>query len=157
MGGAVRVLALEIAYRGFSFAVLEGSERLIDWGVKAFVGDTSVFLAKLSQVIDRYRPDVLVLEEPAGSRKGSRAKEHMAWAEQLAVERVLRVVAIPRCAVTKDDRATETARLFPELAPKLPPRRKRWESESRGIAQFVAVDRGLEALKHLERRSVGAS
>ena len=157
MRAVLRVLAIEVTHRGFSFAVLEGSERLIECGNRSAPRDTSVFLAKLTATVDRYRPDVLALEEPAGSKKGRVVRDHLAWAEQFAVDRSLRVVALPCREGNKDRRAAEMARLFPELAPHLPKPRKLWQSEARGTAKFIAAERGLEALKHLERRDLSTS
>lgn len=149
MQGTLRVLSIEVIQRGFSFAVLEGPERLVEWGNRTVKGDTSVFLAKLSPVIDRYRPDVLALEEPALSWKGDLVKERLSWAEQFAVDRDQRVVALPRAMGSKDTRAAEVARLFPELSSYLPKPRRRWHGEARAIPVFVAVERGVEAISRL--------
>src|SRR5690606_21024759 len=95
MRGGVRVLSVEVTGKGFSFAVLESTERLIDWGGREVRGDVSVFLEKLGRLIDRYRPDVIVLEEPAGSRKGARARERIVWAEQYAADEGLTRCVLP--------------------------------------------------------------
>ena len=34
-----RILAIAPSSRGFGFAVLEGQEKLVDWGVKSIKGD----------------------------------------------------------------------------------------------------------------------
>ena len=149
--GVLRVLSIEVTHRGFAFVVLEGSERLIDWGARDIEGDTSDFLSALGGVIDRYRPDVLVLEEPAHSRKRQEARSWLAWSEQLAFDRGLRSVPLPPLARSKDEVAEEMARLFPELEPHLPKPRKRWNGEARGIAKFVALERALRAIAYLER------
>ena len=150
MPGVLRVLSIEVTHRGFAFVVLEGPERLIDWNARDIEGNTSSFLFALDGVIDRYRPDVLVLEEPAGSRKRKEAKRWLAWSEQLADERSLRSLALPALGRSKDQIAEELASLFPELAPRLPKPRKPWNGEVRGIAKFVALERGLRASTQLE-------
>lgn len=152
----VRALSVEVTAKGFAFGVLEGAERLVEWGGREVQGDVSVFINRLGKVIERYRPDVLVLEDPAGSRKASRSRERLAWAEELAHKRGICCRPIPREAFvrvtrnygpTKHDLAIGIARLFPELEPHLPRPRKPWESESRAVAVFVAVARGCEAIQ----------
>lgn len=150
MGGLGRLVSIETTSKGFAFGVLEGPERLIDWGSRRVKGDVSTFLSKLGRVVDRYRPDGIVLEEPAGSRKGLRARSWLAWAEQLAVDRGLKAYPIERQILvstvkiygsTKHELACAIAEAFPELELHLPDRRKPWESEPRALAMFVAVAR----------------
>ena len=160
MRGELRAIAIEITGRGFAFAVLEGPERLVDWGGREVKGDVSLFLAKLERLIERYRPDLLVLEEPAGSRRGGRAKEWLAWAEELAAKREVRSVAVSRdqlgaryaaLGASKHEIATGIALQFPELAPYLPKPRRPWQSEPASLGVFIAVARGLSVLRRGDR------
>src|SRR5205809_8046246 len=67
----IRVLAIDPSTRGFGFAVFEGPNRLIDWGVKETKTDKNRRSLKLiSELMEQYQPSVLVLEDYAG--KGSR-------------------------------------------------------------------------------------
>ena len=65
-----RVLAVDPYDQGLGFAVLEGPEELIDWGLKHAENRSGAcyteFLAKL---IRRYDPDFLITED--GARQGS--------------------------------------------------------------------------------------
>src|SRR6266487_4130483 len=65
-----RVLAVDPYDQGLGFAVLEGPEELIDWGLKHAENRSGAcyteFLAKL---IRRYDPDILITED--GARQGS--------------------------------------------------------------------------------------
>jgi RNase H-fold protein (predicted Holliday junction resolvase) len=73
-----RVLAIDPYTKGFGFAVLEGPERLIDYGVKKVKGDKNcACLKKFAGLIERYQPEVIVLENPTGkgSRRGQRVKK----------------------------------------------------------------------------------
>lgn len=155
MRGVVRALSLEVYSKGFSFAVLQDAERLIDWGCRDVNGDVSVFLKKLRPVVERYRPDVLILEDPAGSRKGLRARRRLSWAEQYAVDYNLQVFVMSkeRFAMlamhnldTKQTLSEAIARQFPELESLETKPRKPWESEPRSLSVFVAVARGCAAL-----------
>ena len=154
-----RIVAIELMSPGFAFAVLEGPERLIDWGGREVQGDVSVFLDKLGQLLDRYRPDALVLEEPAGSRRGNRGREWLAWAEELASDRRLSIHAVGpeefrwRVPLIRKNRhavATAVARQFPQLRPALPSQRKPWEAEPARIAVFVAIARAFAAFARSE-------
>src|SRR2546422_7703035 len=67
----IRVLAIDPSTRGFGFAVLEGPNRLIDWGVKETKTNKNARTLKLVEdLIDGYLPNVIVVEDYAG--KGSR-------------------------------------------------------------------------------------
>jgi RNase H-fold protein (predicted Holliday junction resolvase) len=57
-----RVLAIDPSTRGFGFAVLEGPNRLIDWGVKETKKNKNARTLKLiDELIDRYLPSVMSL------------------------------------------------------------------------------------------------
>ena len=65
-----RVLSIDPSTRGFGYAVLEGPDRLIDWGVKETRTDKSKRApASIAELIELYQPRVLVLEDYDG--KGS--------------------------------------------------------------------------------------
>lgn len=156
------MLGVEVTSKGFSFAVLEGGgERLIDWGGREVKGsDIPVFLGKLGRVVDRYRPDLMALEEPAGSRRQERVRERLVWAEQYGVDHGVRCRAITQEKLLaylpaqekpgvhnscKQLLAETVARAFPEMARSLPRPRRTWESEARSMAVFVAIARACVA------------
>jgi RNase H-fold protein (predicted Holliday junction resolvase) len=57
----IRVLAIDPSTRGFGFAVLEGPDRLIDWGVKETKMDKNRRALKLiAQLIEQYEPSTVV-------------------------------------------------------------------------------------------------
>lgn len=162
MRGITRYIGIEATSKGFCFAVIEDTERLIDWGGREVKGDTSIFIDKLSGLIDRYRPDVLVIEDPAGSRKGKTVQGWLAWAEEYAHERKIKPVAVSqdeflaytaRYGSTKHETAARLARLFPELADLVPPPRKTWESEKRRMGIFVALERALLVAQRRQDRA----
>ncbi len=162
----MRVLAIELTPRGFAFAILEGSERLVDWGGRRVSGDTSIFLTKLEALVGRYRPDALVVEEPAGSGRDRRGREWLAWAEEYAADHSLRRYAVTRLTLqshftasgqTKHAIAQAVARLFPEIAGRLPAPRRPWQSEPPGLGIFIATARGWVVLRELEQRATAAA
>ena len=155
MRGVTRYVSIEAMHNGFRFAVLEDTERLIGWGGRELRGTitTGTFIHKLSKVIDRYRPDVLVIEDPAESPKGNKVKDWLAWAEEYAKEeRKIKCVAVSQeefqtytssYGSSKREMAKRLARLFPELEDLVPPKRKAWEHEKRSMRIFVALERAL--------------
>src|ERR1017187_9383905 len=75
---AKRVLAVDPFSRGVGFAVLEGSECLIDWGLRTTGrADNAKAARVIDKLIDRFRPDVLALEDwdSAGSRRCGRVQK----------------------------------------------------------------------------------
>ena len=74
----IRILAIDPTTRGFGFAVMEGSDYLIDWGVKEGRDNNKDVhcLNNISELIDRYMPDVIVVEDfnGMGSRRCHRVE-----------------------------------------------------------------------------------
>jgi len=160
MRGGVRVLSIELTRRGFAFAVLESSENLIEWGGRRVSGDVSVFLAKVKRLVALYRPDVLVVEEPAGSRRSAPGQERLAWGEQYAADHGIAHRSVGQRDLAKGFPGTngrrhpvavQVSRLFPELARRLPPPRRPWQSEALVMGIFLAVARGHAALRDIPR------
>jgi Holliday junction resolvasome RuvABC endonuclease subunit len=152
----IRVLAIDPATRGFGFAVLEGPDRLIDWGVKETKTDKSRRSQRLiADLIDQYEPAMLVLEDYAGkgSRRCARVQHLIDAISELASQKNVRVKRISQGdvkrrfrelgAVTKYEIAVAIAKRFPELSPRLPRFRKPWMSEDYRMSIFDAVALGI--------------
>lgn len=151
-----RILAVDPSTRGFGFAVLEGPDRLIDWGVKETKTDKHRRALKLiAELIEQCEPGVIVLEDYAGkgSRRCRRIGELIDEISNLAIKRKVRVRRVSRAEVkqafaesgarTKYEIAIAIAKRFPELAPRLPRFRKPWMSEDYRMNIFDAVGLGL--------------
>lgn len=148
-----RVLAIDPTSKGFGFAVLEGPDALIDWGVRHAGADRNrKSLARAEALIGQYRPDVLVVEHTGakGSRRRPRVRRLVKSLAALARRRHLRSRRIPRrgvkrCfaeTVNKHQIAVALTERFPELAPHLPRERTRREagnSEDERMSYFDAV------------------
>jgi hypothetical protein len=148
-----RIFALDPTTKGFGYAILETPFHLVDWGLAHISGEKdSGSLARFEALLDQYRPDVVVLEDSAapGSRRRPRVQELLNTLGKTARERGIAVHPIPRLAVIEcfsslDKRATKfsitehLAETFPELAPKMPKRRKIYQSEDERIATFDAL------------------
>jgi Holliday junction resolvasome RuvABC endonuclease subunit len=146
------VLAIDPSTRGFGFAVLEGPNRLIDWGVKETKKNKNTRTLKLIEdLIDRYQPNVIVVEDYAGkgSRRCRRIQALINDISKLAAKRKIKVRSFSRVkvkqaffesgAVNKYEIASAIAKRFPELAPRLPRYRKPWMSEDYRMSIFDAV------------------
>jgi hypothetical protein len=144
-------LAIDPFSRGVGFAVLEVPECLIDWGLRTTGrADNAKAARVIEKLIDRFRPDVLALEDwdSAGSRRCGRVEElldRIATAEgkrvlvRLITRHQLRAIGLLPQTSTKHGRACFLAERFPELHPFLPPVRKPWMPEDARMAIFDAL------------------
>jgi Holliday junction resolvasome RuvABC endonuclease subunit len=151
------VLAVFPSARGFGFAVFEGSRSLVDWGVRGIHGERKNVqsLAKVQELLDFYRPDLLVVEDykGAGSRRAKRIEGLIGAITDVATKRRMVSASFSRADVracfshlgarTKREIAQAIAREFPELEPRLPPVRKIWMSEDARMNIFDAVALGM--------------
>lgn len=152
----LRVVAIDPTTRGFAYAVLEGEESLIDWGlVHVFLRTDANLLFRVEQILNRCHPDLLVVEDGRGTRRRQRARHIIKRIEELAKRRGLPVARVSRSCVrealkpafTKDDIALAVASIFPELGPRLPrPRDRSWKTEDERMNIFDAVSLALAAL-----------
>lgn len=146
-----RVLAIDPYSRGVGFAVLEGPECLIDWGLRTTRrADNAKAVRVIEKLIDRFQPDVLALEDwdSAGSRRCGRVQnllDRIAAAEGkralvrlITLHEIRAIGPLPHTG-TKYGRACFVAERFPELQPFLPPFRKLWMPEDGRMAIFDAV------------------
>jgi Holliday junction resolvasome RuvABC endonuclease subunit len=147
-----RVLAIDPSTRGFGFAVLEGPNRLIDWGVKETKTDKRQRSQKLiADLIEQYQPSVIVVEDYAakGSRRCGRVCDLINDISKLAMNRNVKVKSFSRLKVrqafaeagakNKYEIALAIAKRFQELAPRIPRFRKPWMSEDYRMSIFDAV------------------
>ena len=156
-----RVLAVDPTTKGFGFAVLEGADSLVDWGIRICQCDKETScLRRVEELCDRYKPDVLVLEDytARGFRRCRRVRALIRSIGALGLRRNVRARFIPRSrlsaavasakAGTKGEIARAVAQRFPELARHLPVARRPWNSEDARMAIFDAVALALSASTH---------
>ena len=146
-----RILAITPSTRGIGFAMLEGHNKLLDWGVKGGKGDKNkVSIAHVKNLIDRERSEVIVLQEMKDVRRAPRikalnrqiiavakmSKVHLELFSDKQVKRKL----LAENEGTRHALAEAVAKRFPsELGLSLPPKRKPWKSEDPRIDFFYAV------------------
>lgn len=149
-----RILALAPSTRGVGFVLLEGQDTLADWGIRTVKGDQKNVkaLAKVKELITRYQPSVLVLEDASatGSRRSPRIRILGLQIVKLAGASGVKVKLYARDQVmktfisdgdgTKHALAEIIAKKFSEqLGPHLPPKRKPWNSENYQMSVFDAA------------------
>jgi hypothetical protein len=150
-----RVLAIDPTSRGFGFIILEGPRLVVDWGVKSGRADSiereQQLLRRVGDLMHQYRPHVVISEKMGapGSRRCGRvrlfiaAMENMAVWQQMAVRRIplsqVRRVFIAFGARNKHEIACVIAMQLPEIAARLPRRRKPWMTEDYRMAIFDAA------------------
>jgi hypothetical protein len=156
---ARRVLSVDPVSRGVGFAVLEGQDNLVDWGIRTTGrADNAKSARAIDKLIDRLRPDVLVLEDwdSAGSRLCGRvetllgriaAKEGERVLVRLVTKREIGSIGPLPLTSTKYRRASFLAERFPELQAFLPPFRKTWMPEDDRMAIFDALSFAVAYLR----------
>lgn len=143
-----RLLSIDPCGEGFGYAIFEGPEKLLDWGLKAG-SDNRECLRKAARLIRRYRPEVLVVEDTdaRGCRRRPRAIRLIRSLLTLAASRSLLTRRISHRFVrscftegeepVKSEIALALVQRFPELGPYYS-LRKRGEGEDR-LAIFDAA------------------
>ena len=148
-----RILAIAPASRGLGFAVIEGKEKLVNWGVKGIKKNKNAdSLQKLKELIEEYRPHMLIFENYSakGSRRSPRVRKLgqeilvMARAQKIKVKLFSRKEVMESFfqdrKATKDALAGILAKKFPEeLGNRLPRKRRAWDSEHSRMPFFEAV------------------
>ena len=149
-----RVLSVYVTTRGIAYAVFEGPQSPIDWGVKGLNGDQKnpKGVKVVRTLIEQFQPDALVIEDCAakGSRRSVRIRRLYRSIEALAASQVIEVHRYSRAqlrqcfdegfgARRKQEIAQTIATLLPELAHRIPPVRKLWQSEDPRMGIFDAA------------------
>lgn len=151
------ILAVYPISRGFAFVLFEGPESPYDWGVREIRAKSrnSRCIDGLKELIDRYRPEAIVIEDTdeARYRRSPRIQRlyrmlaHLAATEFIEVYRFSQEAV--RChfsgcgATTKHEIAMAVSQQIPAFAHRLPPLRKPWMSADPRQSLFDAAALGL--------------
>ena len=150
-----RVLALDVHPRSFGFVVFEGPNQILDWGVRSFRSGVNAVkipaATKFLALLDEFRPSAVLIGERITSRTTKQTKM-LASIKRQARSRRIPVRCISRRDVNrafvgfesnKYEVASALARQFPDLALRLPPKRKCWQSEDYRMGIFDAAALGV--------------
>ena len=150
-----RVLALEPTTRSLAYAVLEGSERLLDWGLTRARKDGGL-QKRLPILLKQSRPTLVVCASWDAKAQKPSVRRLVTALRSLGI----RPVVVTRrqmgreyatVGLTKYTVAVATARMFPELDPWLPRKRMAGHDEDERAGIFVAVAAGFTVLRRCER------
>jgi len=156
-----RILAIEARRSRFGYALFEGPKRLLDWGASTVPSELTGHLAtkaakkRIASSLRRCHPAAVVVKRPR-KMKTVKGIEQGPIFEAIAREAALLripVYFISRAEVqeafrmfrgnTKEQIAEILVGIFPELFSRLPPKRKKWQPENRGMIVFDAVAIGF--------------
>jgi hypothetical protein len=146
------VLALDLHPRRFGYVVLEGPDRLLDWGVRSCRRKgkpVDVLLHKrLRPLLELWGPSVIVLNDPLGRARRANPRRDGSL-RQIAIEAKRRRILVRTLKperteiqgerLTLHENARRVAERFPVLRRKLPPKRRAWESEHYRMSIFTAA------------------
>lgn len=154
-----RVLGIDPISRGLAFVVLEGPERLIDWGTSDLkTSRVKPAVQRVNALRDKYLPSLLVLENPEESRRGKRACTIIETVSLDAEAAGTPAMVVSRRDVQdrfqhvgdgKYEVALALTRVFPELRRTLPQRREPWNAEDARMGIFDALAFSMTALSIL--------
>lgn len=160
-----RVIALDVRSRSFGFAIFEGPDELLDFGIRSFrKGQNAVQVRpreKLAALFDDYAPAVAVRRDslPRGSRWKLKIGTTLRKETQdrripvrYVTHRLVKSV-FQEYEGNKHEIATALAQRFPALAAKLPPKRKCYQSEDYRMSIFGAAALGIA---YFHRKQPGA-
>ena len=151
-----RILAIAPCVQGIGFIVFNGPQTPIDWGVKwTRVEKNTKGVAKIAELMDRYQPEIVVLEDPhgEGSRRAKRIEDLLEAIASMVRRRNVAIARYSRAqvrhhfagdgAATKYRIAKVIAQYLPDLAPRLPAERKIWLPEHANMSLFDAASLAL--------------
>lgn len=155
----LRILALDVRPRKIGFAVFEGPNQLLDWGVKQLPrgrkGQEVEITKKLGKLLDIYSPSAIVMRRKLdGSSRSKKARKFLISRIRMEARQrsvlisfisttVLRKFFNQHGCLTKPQIASKLASWFEHLHWKLPPKRKAWHGEHRTVPIFDAAAVGV--------------
>lgn len=156
----LRVLAFDARRSQYGYALFEGPKRLIDWGTgiinaNAPYADTTAMVSKrINRLFDHRLPAVVVVKYAHRVDLDSdslclitRTILNEAEMRKIPIKAIfrkeIREAFHSICAAHKEDIAETIARMFPELQPRLPLKRRIWRSEPHAMRIFDAAAAGL--------------
>ena len=142
MTAPMRVLGAASSYSELAFVYFEGGN-LRYWGIhrRALQSIEAGFTLSL-RWIGRFDPMLVIVPDYGEeSRKGQRARALVEIVAAAAADKGVACIRAsrPKPRKNKYEEAALLALIFPQLAPRVPPPRKAWDPERRGVILFEAV------------------
>jgi hypothetical protein len=159
-----RLLAIDLRYRRFGYAVFEGHRQLLDSGVRVYpvAGDAKAEMARkrLAALFKMFSPSLIVLSRERLDRARIRGQMEVLVnaVRREAAAHAIPIYVLERDQVrqtffnlgcsSKDEIASALARIFPELRWSVPPERELGEPEHSHMTVFDAIALGLAYWQH---------
>jgi len=148
-----RVLALDLHPRRFGYVVVEGPDRLLDWGVRSYRRKGKpievLLQRRLRPLLELWRPMVVVIRGarriPSRQRLGRKRLLKGVAAEAKEYRVSVRIGSDQVESLTKYENARRVAEHFPVLKWNLPPKRRAWENEHYRMSIFTAAALAMAA------------
>lgn len=150
-----RILAIALRSQRLGLVVAEGSIELVHWGMIFYEGNEDASIASAMKrthvLFARFSPARVAIERSKtdNAPNAENLQSLYRCIRKEASSRSVPVSVLTRTQVSeafrdfnvrsKDDIAALLARMFPELQPKLPPKRKLWKREHFSMPMFDAV------------------
>jgi len=162
-----RIIAVDVHAQVVGFAVLEGRAELLDWGVRSFRGGVNTvkisFNQKFRNVVTEFQPQAVVLNWRPSPKSNRKAKTIMRLAKMYRIRvHVMSARHLQKAFLgcsNAHEIATQIAARFPELASRLPHKRKTWETRHYRMNIFDAVSFGVayfETCKRIPDGQIGS-
>lgn len=143
----LRLFSIDLAARGFGFALLDSELGLLDWGFSnVSADDDSTLVARIREKLERNAPTALVFENFLPVKEKATALRRLGLLIDLAHEHSIGTCQVSRKVVegvlgvrTKGDIARSLALRFPELESRVPPERERRMDEDDRMHIFDAL------------------
>lgn len=159
------VLAVDPVVRGFAFAIMEGQNTLVRVGIKHIEEDKHRrCLKRIAELLEQYPLDAIIVEDykGMGSRRSLRVQRLINAVRNLAAQKGLKTYSFSReeiwrffsrfNVVTRYEIATAIVDRLPQLARRLPPPPKFWETENNEMNIFDAVALALTFFHFQKKR-----
>jgi len=165
-----RILAIDVRSQSFGFAALEEPNMLLDYGRKSYLARdardvTEIVHKKIGALLDFFTPSTIVLKGQC-NRNGQHHLNRQKVFKVITREASVRSVEVIRLQRADIDRAFRQSgnfskykiaglivQRFPELAWKLPAKRKNWQPEHYNMTIFDAASLALAYLARAENLS----
>lgn len=153
------ILALDVRNSRIGYALFAGPKRLLDWGISTIPSRCSNraewMRQRITELLRHDVPECIVtrphrrakLPPNAHSRSILNTIQSVAAGQGIPIHVIGRdEIGSTFChfrARTKEEIACAIVGIFPELLVRLPPKRKTWQKEARGMIVFDAIATGI--------------
>jgi hypothetical protein len=157
----VRILAFDVRLSRFGYALFDGPQTLLDWGASeipaglAYRAAVLIARKRVAPLMKLGHPTAVIIRRPCLGNRGSTAStfpianaiirestSNQVRLHSMTRKEIQHAFRIFRGSTT-DEIASILADIFPELLTRLPPKKKKWQSERHAMIVFDAIATGF--------------